>query len=596
MNFKNICIENFGGISHLETTPKRVNVIIGPNGHGKTTFLKAVKYGLIGSQTRGEIIKDGEDKAEVIMDIDSISLRSTCTKRGGASVYLNGKKTTRKSIVNFLQDEYGGTKEAMQFLTSSEVFEKATSSEFTEFLLNSGFIPLNIDVETMLRVIKETEPIDETIEEELRSKFPAMPDKFSLDYIQEINDYFSGKVKAEKKEIDRINSILSSVDGLTMTRDSVDIKSAYESLTADEAALKAYEEVSRKRESAVARLKVMQDEYSKMYAEKPKPEVKNAAENVMRNMDQEIRKLIRFISTLQANNAMFEKQLVNLKSDRCPVSEKISCTQDKTKIIEETEDMIEGNRMQISLFEEEKEAYDNELKKAKETLDSYMKQERAYFEKINKLKQIESLKESIPASLRRPPIKADEIESKKSQLMEELALANRIEAANHERPNLLKHEMDLKMFSVLENITSKKGNVKGKILKLLLGRLVKSINDMAAEVCPHLTLGLTVNSNGNVIIRCKTPSGTQDYGDLSTGEKLMVQFLVMSQINQLSGFKILIMDNLDKLDENNFEKMLDFLSQPAVAAYYDHVFVASVNHAEFKDVLGKFSDINVISI
>ena len=56
------------------------------------------------------------------------------------------------------------------------------------------------------------------------------------------------------------------------------------------------------------------------------------------------------------------------------------------------------------------------------------------------------------------------------------------------------------------------------------------------------------------------------------------------------------MDNLDKLDETNFEKMLDFRSQPSVAEYYDHVFVATVNHTEFEDVLGKFSDINVINV
>jgi DNA repair exonuclease SbcCD ATPase subunit len=597
MNFKNICIENFGGITHLETIPKRVNVIIGPNGHGKTTFLKAVKYGLVGSQTRSELIKDGACAAEVSLDIDAYSIRSINNSKG-ASVYLNGKKTTRKSIVELLQAEYGGTKEAMQFLTSSEVFEKASSSEFTEFLLNSGFIPLNIDIETLLRLVKETEVIDESIEEELKGNFPAMPDKFSLDHIQEINDYYSGKIKAEKKEIDRLSSIISSVDGIDTTsiREPKTIKKEYELLIADEAMIKAYEEITAKRSTALEKLKKLQETYDKYTVTKPNPAEKISAEKVIEQMDSEIKKSIKFISTLNANNSMLEKQLSRLSSNCCPLSEKISCTQDKTEVIEEINTTISGNKDQIELLEQDKEIYEDQLKKAQEVLEAYRNQEKAYTEKINLLKQIDVVKTSIPSAVERPDLDASEIERKKSVLEDELALANRIEAANNERANLILHENDFSKYSILERITSKKGNVKGKILKLLLGRLVKSINDMAAEACPQLTLDLNINSNGNVIIQCKTPSGTQDYGDLSTGEKLLVQFLVMTQINQLSGFKLLVMDNLDKLDEANFEKMLDFLSQPAVAEYYDHVFVATVNHTEFEDVLGKFSDINVINV
>lgn len=597
MNFKNICIENFGGISHLETVPKRVNVIIGPNGHGKTTFLKAIKYGLVGSQTRSELIKDGTDKAEVSLDIDSLVIRSVNTDKG-ASVYLNKKKTTRKSIVELLQTEYGGTKEAMQFLTSSEVFEKASSSEFTEFLLNSGFIPLNIDIAMLLRLVKETEVIDESIEEELRGKFPAMPDSFSLDYIQEINDYYSGKIKAEKKEIERLTSIISSVDGIDTTsiREPETIKSEYELCIADEASIKTYEDITAKRNTALANIEKMQEAYKKYTVLKPNPAEKVSAEQIITQMDGEIKKSIKFISTLNANNSMLAKQLSRLSSNCCPLSEKISCTQDKSEVIKEIEMTIAGNNEQIELLEQDKEIYEDQLMKAQKVLESYRNQEKAYTEKINLLKQIDAVKASIPTAITRPELNVSEIAAKKRILSDELATANRIEAANNERVNLALHQKDLEKFTILEKITSKKGNVKGKILKLLLGRLVKSINDMAADVCPQLTLDLNINSNGNVIIQCKTPSGTQDYGDLSTGEKLLVQFLVMTQINQLSGFKLLVMDNLDKLDETNFEKMLDFLSQPSVAEYYDHVFVATVNHTEFEDVLNKFSDINVINV
>ena len=598
MEFKKIIIENFGGISSIETNPKMVNVLIGPNGAGKSTFLKAVKFGLVGNSTRSQLIKDGETKATVSIDIDTYNIKKTISEKG-TSVYLNDRRTTQKSVVEMLQDEYGATKDSMKFLTSSEVFEKATGSEFTEFLLDSGIIPLKIDVNKFLSVCREEEIISAELENEIRVLFPAAPEQFDLNLIGQKNDEIGIIIKSEKKEMARLESIASQVAAVpsTSVRSLEEIKKDYEEVIAKEAKARSFAEIARKIEVTQKQINELQAMYDADKSVRPNPADKETAVKLLNSSKDNITKTAGLIASFKGNNSILSNQLLKLDSNKCPLSDKIICGQDKTEVKEEIKKIIENNENQITVLEIDKEEYESSFKMAENAINDYSFAERAYQNKINILNRLKALKDTIPELPEKAELSAD-IADKKRELNEEMQFVSRYESALKVKAELDKKTERLSILEELLRLTSKKGNVKAKILKMLLGTLVASMNDMTSKLCPSLKLDLAINESGNVLIQCTTPSGTQDYGDLSTGEKLMVQFLVMAQINLLSGFKILILDNLDKLDTDNFKNLLEFLQQPSIRDYFDHVFVATVDHEDFKKVLSSptMKDINVVNV
>lgn len=595
MEFKKVEIENFGGISYLETEPKRVNAIIGPNGAGKSTFLKAIKFGLVGNTTRSNLIKDGKSKAVVEVDIDDYEIVKETTKKS-TSVYLNGKRTTQKSIVEILEEEYGATKESMKFLTSSEAFDSFNGSDFTEFLLNSGIVPLTIDVNKFLTVCRTEESISSEIEEEIRKLFPEAPEKFGLDLMGEKNDELQILIKSNKKEAKRLENIVSQTV-MTSTRSVDEIKREYDEVVSEEAKAKSYTDIAKKIERTQQQISDLQKAYTANSAVRPNPSDKTKAENEMKNTKESLTKTAGLIASFMSNNTILAKQLDRLETEKCPLSDKLICKQDKSEIKEEIKNTISNNENSITVLEMEKEEKEEQYNDAKKRLDDYNIMEREYMKKLSLKQQIDALTASLPTLPTLSPIDAD-VSERKRILSEELQIALQQEKNKSCKEELDKLLATLETQEILSRLTSKKGSVKAKILKMLLGTLVSSMNDMAAKLCPSLKIGLEVGDNGNVVITCSTPSGTQNYEDLSTGEKLMVQFLVMSQINLLSGFKILILDNLDKLDSNNFKNLLEFLLQPTVHDYFDHVFVATVNHEDFKETLADpaLKEVNVIEI
>lgn len=82
MRITGLKIKNFIAISEQEIAPdSRLNLFIGKNGNGKTTILKAIQAGLRGT-TDISVIKDGADKAEILMDIDDIQIHRTLKTKG----------------------------------------------------------------------------------------------------------------------------------------------------------------------------------------------------------------------------------------------------------------------------------------------------------------------------------------------------------------------------------------------------------------------------------------------------------------------------------------------------------------------------------
>ena len=69
MQITHIIVKNILGIKELEFKPGQVNVIDGPNGSGKTSFLEAIKD-VVGGGHNGTLLRNGHKKGSIVLVFD----------------------------------------------------------------------------------------------------------------------------------------------------------------------------------------------------------------------------------------------------------------------------------------------------------------------------------------------------------------------------------------------------------------------------------------------------------------------------------------------------------------------------------------------
>lgn len=594
MRIKEIKIRNIGGIEKQAAKLEKITVLMGKNGAGKSSFLKALKFGLVGDKS-ANLVRTGASEGEVCLLVEGHTVYKSKSDKG-TKVRLDGKTTTQKSVNEFFEG-IGANAETMKFVTSSEMFDNCSSKEFGEYLLNSGFVSPDIDIEDFITVCKKTSGISEEIEEELRNRLPSSPAKFTLDDVGNLFKLYDNKRKISAREVDRlavigqelktnpkINNFLSS---------GADRKAIQEELSQMQAKLAAYNayiknvEYCEKHENAI---KALAEEVAKDKSERPNLLKRD---NLLKLIDVEndkLNKAKRQIAVIKANNEQHNKSLERLKSNKCPLSDKLVCMQDKSELIDELETVMYNNGIELVCLETEIVEATNKKEEYLNEIEAISRVEKNYNEKLSKIQKLEALKKVSP-----PKLGKVELEANFTERLEELKDSEftfgQIDTLSKVKRSYENEVEKLIFYKKLAIITSPKGDVCNFLLEEICSIMVDGLNETASHFCPHLKMSGKV-VDGKVNILCND----RDYSDLSTGERLLVQFLVMHQINNFSGLRILVLDNLDKLDCEQFRNFIDFLEAPAVQAEYDNIFVAAVNHDDFIDVLKTRGNIQIIKM
>jgi len=77
-----LLIKGFMGVQDLDIKLGKVTAFYGPNRTGKTGVLKAIQEALAGGGKKPDLIRLGQDKAEVMLDLGEISVRRSITEKG----------------------------------------------------------------------------------------------------------------------------------------------------------------------------------------------------------------------------------------------------------------------------------------------------------------------------------------------------------------------------------------------------------------------------------------------------------------------------------------------------------------------------------
>lgn len=107
MKITRLEITNYRGVKSVSTSPGKAGVVArGRNGGGKTTILNAIRAALAGKDVGPDAIRNGADKAEILIDVDDVTIRRAITKKGNTLTVKKGGMEA-KAPVKFLADLLG---------------------------------------------------------------------------------------------------------------------------------------------------------------------------------------------------------------------------------------------------------------------------------------------------------------------------------------------------------------------------------------------------------------------------------------------------------------------------------------------------------
>lgn len=236
---KRIEIKNWLGIKELLFSPGKINKVSGDSGVGKTSLIEGLEKVFTNKSRRTEVIRHGEDEAELFVELDD-GLQTTRKIRDGKADYLKVKHDSKavQSTEGFLRS-----------LVNGEIFRPI------EFMQKSP----KEQAEIILNMLQ----INWTIED-IKNWFSEVPEADYQLHILQILKQIEQVYYAERESINReINLLRANIEGIK--RDlppnydgeewrSVNLQELYGRLTAAEEANKRLDEAEKLIESLNIRI------------------------------------------------------------------------------------------------------------------------------------------------------------------------------------------------------------------------------------------------------------------------------------------------------------------------------------------------------
>lgn len=598
MQIEKLTMNNFRGIEHAEFIPEKVNLFIGKNGVGKTSHLEAMRFGLTG-EAPDDILKNGHESGSVTLSVfGGTEIERSFGKK--KTVKIAGKTSTQKSVKQFIEDNAGVNTETMEIVTMGTVIAGMNAGEISKFLVESGLIPVNIDFNKFLELC----PVSKKAEEELHIMLPSAPIKFDIPVISEAYEYFFMQRSATKKALDvaRKKSVFEG-DVPTMTMSAVDKHLAEISARKQEKILHdkmmfAYEKAVGEHKKRAEEIRKLETEIKMRKVEKPDESIKKALEAKISQNEAEMHKEQQTLAVLNANISMFEKSLQNLDTTVCPLSNKLVCTTDKTQAKKEITELLQKNQSEQASLAEKISFAKERIQRLKNQIDEYNQNEEAYRSTQMLYDKLRKLRDNVP-DIPEKPKELPSLEEDTKRALELTVVRNSIiayELALKAKEESSELEKKLAVYEEIVKALNPKGGILEKIIAFALEPLVIHCNAKAKELKMDMEIAVRVDNGVHLLVKTSAESGYIGIKSASSGERLLATFLITDMLNSLSGFKFLILDDLDKLDADNLEALIALIMKKEVLADYDHIILSAVNHADTIETFKKHPEIQTICI
>lgn len=589
MKIKGLYIKNFKGIEDLAYVPKtKILSVLGENGKGKSSFKEAFYAALTGRFPDNPIML-GKDYCEVVLVLEDgteISRIQNVDKPNVVSV--NGKKTTAKAVSELIENQTGIPKDVFDIISSAEKLESLDNAEFSQLMLAA--IKDEMDINTLLKYAGVLTP---EVEVALRTLFPEAPETFTFSKINEAYNlafeqravtkrlYAQFKAKATLTDIEKPAKKLSDVEA-----ELHDIIRKETVIEEQKTSLRLYSIALNNRKMAEENIAKIQAEIDSITATRPNPK---ELEDIQAQISEKNKALIAakaLISTLNENIEVFERTLINLDKPVCPISNKLICTTDKTAVREEIAEIIVSNKEGI-------EYQENILKKVKEEIDILKEAEGKYNANAagyNKMILLENQLASLRKTLPKVPDKPKELEdvdytAEKASLKREIEYIRKYQEHLKDISDFEKISEKLEVDDAIVKLLAPKGEVVISIMNYYLSTFAAAINATAANLRPGFEISFTPVNGVSFLVKTSAKGEYKSFKMLSSGEKVLVVFLMLDLFNQIHNQRVLFLDDIDKLDNEAFSQLLDLIQNPTFVDNYDNIVLLGVNHEDTMKLL-----------
>lgn len=599
MKFNEVNFKNFQAIEDLTWRPnKKITAIIGENGKGKTSFLKGVR-GVITGDLNKDSIRDGEDSLYLGATLeDGTTFSREIDIEKPTKVRVNDRATTGKSLIELLESETGVGNESMKLVSSSEALEKLNSGEFGNFLLS--YIPEELDVDIIKSYISDLTP---EMNELIDMLFPPMPVKFKMDTVEESYKHYFETRRDTKKEMARRKALIDSFVGKEPTRDLKSVSDELENILKTEGALKgaktalaAYNNAVNTKKKHKQQIENLSNELKKITATKPNPKTLTELNDNLQKINTYTTRTNKTVQTMVDSVAFYKTTVENLDKPVCPISDKLICKTDRTDV---KEDLLESIKATEEAIVQERKSLEDWAAKSKdlnEKIQKYQENSSMYEKKLIMERQLHALRNNEPKIPPKPAIvKITDYTEEKRNLQKEKDQIIAFKRMMKETEILEALEKELATYDALVKAFSSKGEVMDKITKYYLDMFESIIEERTEQIRPDFKVKFESTNGVQIMCEPRASSGFRKYEKLSSGEKIYAMFLILDMLNELSGLKILIIDNLEQLDINVLNDFLQLITSKEVQDAYDHILIATVNHDSVVEKINNYiSEIDVL--
>lgn len=580
---KQIEITNFKGITHMSLAPEHINLFLGKNGAGKSSILEAIRYCLTGHTEPGTIKKGAPGCAvSVIFNDDSSIIRSNTDK--GNLVKVNGKRTTQKAANEYVEQHTGVSPEVLDKYLTSDVIDAMDKKELTGFFFS--VLPMTASMKKIMEMSEKLKgsPLTDGEKAVLQAALPI--DGITIDML---NTAYSSLYKKRTERSGVVKALMAKTKDIPEKpeKSKEEIRNRLNAIAKAEAEQKAYANAVAiyqrnfdDYKGKIAKAAEMKKAATAIDAVKPDEAIYRKNRSDRKQFEEAITRHNGLIAAIKNNNAMMEKAIAELSSSVCPLSKRLVCTTDKTSIKAEMEAAIAHNKGEI----EKGLAFVNRCKDQIERLDkeleAYMANSRIYDQKISLEKQAKLLEESKKPEM---PVKPDVIAVRPGET-EELNKMLSAHAVYEEYERNVKTLAEAQQaysdinFAVI--LLNPKTGIANEILGNVTGKLEQICNKKAETLNKDLRISIHIHE-GVEILYNNNKGSDMPMSSASSGEKVLIQYLLMTAVNAVVGSKIMVLDNLDRLDAISMKDLLQLLDGDNMV---ETVFCASVDHSELENV------------
>lgn len=578
---------------------EKLNAVTAPTGSGKSSILDALKFAMTGIEPDGEIVSSGADRCAVQVTFPSGGSFARIRYRGSkpSKYKVNGKTSSLAKMNAGLQNEFGNVSIGnAKLIASGEMLSAIDSKQFGDLILS--YMPESMTKEDVLQMLRfRNDYIDSTIRTEL-------PDgDFGVEAIDAFYNLCTDRKKLLRSSIRKFDAALTAYSRIPYAEGDVETLSA--NIRAlqqkrDEQVLlsqkkgeyvRAQEALARFNETTAG----IRKEIGSISALPHTEDERRSAQLVLEAHRATVTASYSAVRSAEESEKALENAIRNVTQPVCPLSDKLVCTTDKTKVINEMTESLLAVKKQIEFQKDQMNTAKQKAEEAEQAL-RMIDRDNAEVKRreglVNQLDQLLKNEPKVPA----PPAEPEDIGKIDSEIER---LRRVIYSTNIKKEeSVLKEKKEryagrLANYEYMAQAFSPKGEVKQAITEMYLKEFETPCNEKAAKIFENMKVRLAAE-NG-VTIYCDPDGGGNfiSFDSLSAGEKAAVTFLLVLTIASISGFRIVIMDELSLLDKETFRKLLEVIKD--AGDEYDMAVVACVDHDDTDSILKEYG-INMLQV